>query len=180
MSRGSKRLEKALKLIGSTMTDSNGDLSRARTDQGAAERDVRLSTGEIALVSKALAEQKASAMNVLINATGGYDDLADKLKNRPAPQLTRRRPPCRDCLVPSSCCSRTSRHSGSGGPVIATVLKPLVDLATALVSGFNQLPGPIVGDHSHRLLAAGVVVNVVLGTMQACSRQAWGRTWLRR
>jgi len=181
LSRGSARLEKALKLIGANMTDANGELLTGADLIKELQRSMEgLSNGEKALVSKALAGSEGlPALNTLISASGEkVDELADKLENSAG-------------AAADATAKALSGLSGSFkllqsnisaflvqiGGVIATVLKPLVDLVTAVISGFNNLPGPIKNVITVlALLAAGIAaVNVAMVALQAATTSAFGQ-----
>lgn len=180
LSRGSKRLEKALGLIGSSMTDTNGDLLTGKELIKELQNAMSgLSTGEKALVSKALAGSEGlPALNVLIGATGSQvDELADKLENS-AGASARAAETALSGLSGSFKIlnSNVSAFLVQVGGVIAKVLQPLVDGAIAVLSAFNQLPGPVQAvTVALGLLAASVIaVNVALGVLRGLAATTFG------
>ena len=180
LSRGSVRLEKALGLIGSSMTDTNGDLLTGKELIKELQTSMEgLSTGEKALVSKALAGSEGlPALNVLIGATGSQvDELADKLENS-AGASARAAETALSGLSGSFKIlqSNISAFLVQVGGVIAQVLKPLVDFAIALLSEFNKLPGPIKAVTVALGLLAGsiIAVNVALGVLRGLAATTFG------
>ena len=181
LSRGSTRLENALKAIGANMTDANGELLKGEELIAELRTSMDgLSSGEKALVSKALAGSEGlPALNTLINATGEQvAGLADKLENR-AGAAAKGAETALSGLSGSFKLleSNISAFLVQVGAVIAVVLKPLVDLATAILSGFNSLPGPIksVAVALGLLTAAVIAVNVAMTAFQQISKTAFGQ-----
>lgn len=147
LSRGSKRLEKALSLIGAEMTDANGELLAGKDLILELQRSMNgLTSGEKALVSKALAGSEGlPAMNALINATGEQiDELAEGLQNRAGTAAEQ----AKNALAGLSGAFKILESNVSAalvqiGAVIATALTPLIKAVTAVLSVLNGLPGPI-------------------------------------
>lgn len=180
LSRGSKRLEKALKLIGGNMTDANGELlTGAALIKELQSAFDGLSAGETALVSKALAGAEGlPAMNVLINATGQEVDELAKGLDEASGAADRAANTALSGLSGSFKLlqSNISAFLVQVGSLIATVLKPLVDLATSILSAFNKLPGPIKSvTVALGLLAASVVaVNIAMKTFAGLAGTTFG------
>ena len=180
LTRGSKKLQGALALIGGEMTDANGELLKGEALIMELQRAMGgLNTGEKALISKALAGAEGlPALNVLINASkDDVEGLADALENSAG-------------AAADAAATALSGLSGSFkilesnvsaflvqlGAVIAVVLKPLIDVITTLFAGFNQLPTPIktVATAVVLLTTAFVALNVVMALTETLGKSKWG------
>ena len=180
LTRGSKKLQGALALIGGEMTDANGELLKGEALIMELQRAMGgLNTGEKALISKALAGAEGlPALNVLINASkDDVEGLADALENSAG-------------AAADAAATALSGLSGSFkilesnvsaflvqlGSVIAVVLKPLIDVITTLFSGFNKLPAPIktVATAVVLLTSAFVALNVVMALTETLGKSKWG------
>ena len=180
LTRGSKKLQGALALIGGEMTDANGELLKGEALIMELQRAMgSLNTGEKALISKALAGSEGlPALNVLINASkDDVEGLADALENSAG-------------AAADAAATALSGLSGSFkilesnvsaflvqlGSVIAVVLKPLIDVITTLFSGFNKLPAPIktVATAVVLLTTAFVALNVVMALTETLGKSKWG------
>lgn len=177
LSRGSARLEKALELIGANMTDTNGELLQGKDLILELQRSMDgLSTGEKALVSKALAGSEGlPAMNALINASGEQiDKLADGLENRAGTAADQ----AKNALAGLSGAFKILESNVSAalvqiGAIIATALTPLINAITGVLSLLNGLPGPIknllvtLGLVGAAIGAVVVSINLLKGTKVA-------------
>lgn len=147
LSRGSGRLQATLRLIGADMTDTNGEL-KTGTDLIYALQDSMksLSAGERAIVSKVLAGSEGlPALSAIVNATGeDIEKLAEKMDNKLG-TAAKTQKSAMEGLAGSLKIfeSNLSTLLTSVGEVAAAIFKPLIDGATALLSGFNALPGPV-------------------------------------
>lgn len=172
LSRGSGRLEKAIALIGAELTDTNGDLKTGKELVNALSAAMTdLDPGERAIISKVLAGSEGlPALNALISASGEeLDAFADALDNRAG-------------VAAKTADQALSGLSGSFkilesnvsaalieiGAVIATFLKPIIDIVTGIISALNGLPGPIKSVLvSMGLLGAAIgAVSVTLTTLK--------------
>lgn len=180
LTKGSARLEKALKLIGGNMTDANGELLKGEELIGELQRAMSgLSTGEKALVSKALAGNEGlPALNVLINASKDeVSGLADALDNRAGAAAAAANTALSGLSGSFKILnSNISAFLTQVGSLIAVVLKPLVDAATGVLSIFNKLPGPIKTLVTAVGLLAGafVALNVALAITGTLAKSTFG------
>ena len=147
LSRGSGRLQKTLQLIGADMTDTNGEL-KTGTDLIYALQDSMksLNAGERAIVSKVLAGSEGlPALSAIINATGDdIEALAEKMQNKLGAAANTQKT-AMEGLDGSlkKFNSNLETLLTSVGELAAKIFQPIVDGATAVLSAFNSLPGPI-------------------------------------
>ena len=168
LSRGSARSQKALALMGAEMVDANGDLKTGAELIAALRAGMEnLDTGERAIISKVLAGSEGlPALSALINATEeDVAGLAEAMDGRMGAAADT----AEQALAGISGSfklleSNLSAALVSIGGVIAMGLKPLVDIATAVLSALNGLPGPIKGV-AVALGVLGAAVGAVVVTM---------------
>ena len=147
LSRGSGRLQATLRLIGADMTDTNGEL-KTGTDLIYALQDSMksLNAGERAIVSKVLAGSEGlPALSAIINATGDdIEALAEKMNNKLGAAANTQQT-AMEGLDGSlkKFNSNLETLLTSVGELAAKIFTPIVDGATAVLSAFNSLPGPI-------------------------------------
>lgn len=147
LSRGSARLQTALGLIGADMTDTNGELKTGTDLIYALQDSMRsLSAGERAIVSKVLAGSEGlPALSAIVNATGDdIEKLAAKMDDRLGVAARSQEQAMAGLAGALKLFeSNVSSLLGTIGALAATVFTPIVQGATALLSLFNGLPGPI-------------------------------------
>lgn len=180
LTRGSKKLQKALALIGGEMTDANGELLKGEALIMELQRSMSgLTTGEKALISKALAGAEGlPALNVLINASKDeVEGLADALENSAGAAADA----AKTALSGLSGSFKILESNVSAflvqlGSVLAVVIKPLIDGVTALFSIFNKFPAPIktLVTAVVLLTTSFVALNVVMALTETLGKSKWG------
>ena len=173
LSRGSARLQKALRLIGADVTDTNGELMDTPELLKELQRSMlNLDPGERALVSKVLAGQEGlPALNVLLNATSDdIDEMADKLENSAGTAAKAQAQALAGLNGAFKLLnSQISASLAQIGAFIARALTPLIKAVTSVIGFLNNLPGPLK-NIALAMAAAGIAVGgfvIALKTLTA-------------
>ena len=175
LSKGNQRFAKALQLVGATVTDVNGELLPMEqlllNLQGGFNK---LTSAEQAFISKALVGQEglASFSALMKSSSTDIQDFADKLENKAGTALEQANNAMQGLAGSFKYLeSAASAALAEIGGMIATVLKPLVDLATSIINVFNALPGPLKGVLG-AVTALAVGVGVLTAAMALMESQA--------
>ena len=166
LSRGNKRFATALQLVGATVTDVNGELLPMEQLLLNLQTGFnKLTSAEQTFISKALVGQEGlSSFSALMKSSSGdIQEFADNLENKAGTALEQANNAMQGLAGSFKFLeSAASAALAEIGGMIATVLKPLVDIATGIINLFNQLPGPLKA-----LLGAVTALSVGIGVLTA-------------